>query len=100
MTKDDNSVLKKQTEANAGLIPMEEARDIATRFVSQCKPDYGNISISAVDSQDGSWWVRGSTSKSGTSSYGSYHWTVTISGKDVVKYDFKPGFAFAIGRAH
>jgi hypothetical protein len=84
-------------QVGAGLIPMEEAKEIAVAYISKYKPDYGNAAVSSVTSSDGLWIIKGSMSKREQKSYGSYHWTVTIKGKDVVNYEFKPGLSWVIG---
>jgi hypothetical protein len=78
-----------------GLVQMEEAQRIAKEFIAQ-KKEFTNIEITSVEPRDGLWVVKGSISKSSGMSYGSEKWTVKIKGKEVIEYDFKPGFACAI----
>lgn len=89
-----------RTESNGEesiIVGMEEAQKIAREFVISQKKEYTDIEISSSEPKPDGWIVQGTSSRSTSHSYGSYHWTVIIRGKTVFSYDFKVGPAWAIG---
>jgi hypothetical protein len=78
-------------------ISMDEAQKIAEQFILTKKPEYTKIDISSSENNAGDWIIKGRISRSGNKSYGSENWSITIKGKEIVSYEFKPGFSFAIG---
>ena len=82
-------------ELKEGLIQMEEAKDIAVRFVIETKnPE--RLTVNSIEPKGDRWIVEGSIFTQTKHGGGSEKWTVEIKGKNVLSYRFKPGVAWAI----
>ena len=90
-------LLRKEDDQQLVIVGMEEAQKIAKKFVLSQKKNYTDIEISSSERKHDGWIIKGTSSRSTGTSYGSYHWTVVIKGNTVFSHDFKAGASWAIG---
>lgn len=79
-----------------GLVRMEEAQKIAEEFIAKQRI-FSRLQITTIEPKGNFWIIKGTITRASPKSCGSEHFTVTIKGKEVISWDLKPGFAFAIG---
>jgi hypothetical protein len=73
-----------------GLIQMEDAKKIATDFISKEK-SFNSIHVNSVEPKGDRWIVKGSIFTKTKHGGGSERWTVEIEGETVLSFKFEPG---------
>jgi len=82
-------------ELKEGLIPMEEAKDIAVRFVTETK-NPTKIYVNSIEPKGDRWIVEGVSVTKTKRRGSSEKWTVEIKGKEILSYRFKPGSSWGL----